>query len=60
MIFSPVCSKGIEPADSGERPEFLSTKSNKGFNIKKAYNCLLPKENGVWHVLYENIVIAKV
>ena len=58
MIFSPVCSKGIEPADSAGQPDFLSTKSNKDLNIKKAYNCLLPKENEVWHVLYENIAIA--
>lgn len=45
MIFSPVCSKGIEPADSGGELDFLSTKTNKGANIKKAHNCLLPKEN---------------
>lgn len=58
MIFSPVCSKGTEPADSGGELDFLSTKTNKGANIKKAHNCLLPKENGVCHMLYENIGIA--
>ena len=56
--FSPVCSKRLEPADSGEEPDFLSTKTNEALNIKKAHNCLLPKENGVWHMLYENIAIA--
>lgn len=30
MVFSPVCSKGIEPADSGGELDFLSNKTNKG------------------------------
>ena len=58
MIFSPLGSTGIEPADSGREPDFLSTKTNKGANMKKAHNCLLPKEKGVWYVLYENIGIV--